>query len=246
MKNKPKRYDIERLEILRDEKFPLSVKYDMEWLLDNAMGSQCLWLTEGLTREMHLKPGMRVLDLGCGKAFSSKFLAQEYDVQVYATDHWVSATDNWKRICEWELQRQITPIRAEAHSLPFADNFFDVAIVVNSYQFYGTSDIYFNEYLSKLVKPGGLLAFAIPGLTKELEIYPDDWKETDQLYYHTIEWWRSYFQRCKANIQLIDDYFGYGNTIIRKWHAAVCNEKFENVVNETMSWFRIIMKRNMG
>lgn len=31
------------------------------------MGCQCLWLAESLSRIMDLKPGMRVLDLGCGK-----------------------------------------------------------------------------------------------------------------------------------------------------------------------------------
>jgi len=39
---------------------------------------------------------MRVLDLGCGKALSSIFLAKEYGTQVWATDLWISATDNRK------------------------------------------------------------------------------------------------------------------------------------------------------
>ena len=29
---------------------------------------------------MELEPGMRVLDMGCGKAISSIFLAKEFDV----------------------------------------------------------------------------------------------------------------------------------------------------------------------
>jgi len=242
MDSKPK-YTAERLEILRDENFPLSAKYDMEWLLDNRMGSQCLWLAEGLASEMTLRPGMRVLDLGCGNALTSKFLAQEFGVQVYATDLWVSATENWNRVCEWGLQDKIIPIYAEAHSLPFADGFFDAIVVVNSYQFYGTSDIYFNEYLRKLVKDGGEAAFALPGLTRELEEYPDDWKDSDQLYYHTIEWWRNYFRKCKANLKLIDDYFGYGNTIIRKWDAAVNDRKLEDTAIDDMAWFRAIVKK---
>jgi len=242
MDNKPK-YTAERLAILQDENFPLSAKYDMEWLLDNRMGSHCLWLAEGLANEMKLKQGMRVLDLGCGNAFTSKFLAQEFGVQVFATDLWVSSTENWNRVCEWKLQDKIIPIHAEAHSLPFADGFFDAVMVVNSYQFYGTSDIYFNEYLGKLVKYGGEIAFGLPGLTRELEEYPDDWKDSNQLYYHTIDWWRNYFRKCKAKIQLIDDYQGHGNTIIRKWDAAVNNRKPEDTVIEDMAWFRVIVKR---
>jgi len=237
------KYTADRLAILRDQRFPLSAKYDMEWLLDHAMGSQCLWLMEGLTREMQLKPGMRVLDLGCGTGLTSKFLAQEFGVHVYATDLWVPATDTWKNVCEWNLQGKITPIHAEAHSLPFADGFFDAVTVVNSYQFYGASDLYFNWYLGNLVKEGGQCAFALPCLTKELAVYPDDWKETDQLYYHTIDWWHDYFGKCRANIQLVDDYAGYGSMIADKWEAAVDDVKLENVVNCGISWFRVIVQK---
>ena len=35
-----------------------------------------------------LEPGMRVLDLGCGKGLSSIFLAKEFGVQVWAADLW--------------------------------------------------------------------------------------------------------------------------------------------------------------
>ena len=85
MDNKQSKYSVERLDILRDYNFPLSAKYDMEWLLDNAMGSQCLWLTEGLSREMQLKPGMRVLDLGCGMV-SSDYEKQIISISLRVTD----------------------------------------------------------------------------------------------------------------------------------------------------------------
>lgn len=48
---------------------------------------------------MTLKPGMRILDMGCGNALTSIFLAKEFGVTVFANDLWVSPTDNWKRIC---------------------------------------------------------------------------------------------------------------------------------------------------
>lgn len=66
--------DLQKL--LKNEKFPLSNKYDPQWVLDNEMGPNALWLTEWLTRDMDLTPGMRVLDMGCGKCLSSVFLAQ--------------------------------------------------------------------------------------------------------------------------------------------------------------------------
>ena len=79
-------------ELLKNDNFPRSSKYDPEWVLKGWMGPNVLWLTEFLCEKMDLKPGMRVLDLGCGKALSSVFLAKEYGVQVWATDLWKSAT----------------------------------------------------------------------------------------------------------------------------------------------------------
>jgi cyclopropane fatty-acyl-phospholipid synthase-like methyltransferase len=40
----------------------------------------------GYRTSMDLKPSMRVLDLGCGRAMSSIFLHREFDVQVWAVD----------------------------------------------------------------------------------------------------------------------------------------------------------------
>ena len=57
------------------EEFPRSAKYDPQWIIDNMMGPNVIWLAESLTQVMALEPGMRVLDMGCGKALSSIFLA---------------------------------------------------------------------------------------------------------------------------------------------------------------------------
>ena len=62
--------------------FPRSAKYDTAWVIENMMGPNVLWLTESLTQVVALEPGMRVMDMGCGAAISSIFLAKEFDVQV--------------------------------------------------------------------------------------------------------------------------------------------------------------------
>jgi 2-polyprenyl-3-methyl-5-hydroxy-6-metoxy-1,4-benzoquinol methylase len=66
--------------------FPLSSKYDPEWILANEMGPNALWLAESLVRVMDLRPGMRVLDMGCGRGMTSVFLARERDLTVFASD----------------------------------------------------------------------------------------------------------------------------------------------------------------
>ena len=58
---------------------PRSAAYDPQWTIDHAMGPNVVWLTEALTDVMDLQPGMRVLDMGCGTALSSIFLAREFD-----------------------------------------------------------------------------------------------------------------------------------------------------------------------
>jgi cyclopropane fatty-acyl-phospholipid synthase-like methyltransferase len=61
-------------------------------------GANALWLTEWLAVAKDLRPGMRVLDLGCGRGSSSIFLHREFGVQVWATDLWFSASENMQRI----------------------------------------------------------------------------------------------------------------------------------------------------
>jgi cyclopropane fatty-acyl-phospholipid synthase-like methyltransferase len=76
-------------------RFPRASTYDAQWVLKNAMaGPPALWLVEWLAEAMTLQPGMRVLDLGCGRATSSIFLAKEFGVTVWAADLWIKPTDN--------------------------------------------------------------------------------------------------------------------------------------------------------
>jgi len=46
------------------------------------MGPNPLRLLEELCQHLDLKPGMKVLDMGCGKGLTSVFLANEYGVTV--------------------------------------------------------------------------------------------------------------------------------------------------------------------
>jgi 2-polyprenyl-3-methyl-5-hydroxy-6-metoxy-1,4-benzoquinol methylase len=65
--------------------FPRSSKYHPEWIRVSVSGvGNPLWLTEWLAKGLNLQPGMRVLDMGCGRVMSSIFLHREYGVQVWA------------------------------------------------------------------------------------------------------------------------------------------------------------------
>ena len=48
-------------------RFPRSSQYHPEWITAGVSGgANALWLTEWLSEVIELRPGMRVLDLGCG------------------------------------------------------------------------------------------------------------------------------------------------------------------------------------
>jgi cyclopropane fatty-acyl-phospholipid synthase-like methyltransferase len=148
--------------------FPRSNQHDPDWVLANQMGPNPLWQVEWLCERMNLKPGMRVLDLGCGTALTSIFLAREFGVQVWAVDLWVHQDDNWDRIRAAKVQDRVFPVRAEAHALPFAKEFFDAAISVDAYQYFGT-DLLYLTYLCRFVRPGGMIGVATVGLMQPTE-----------------------------------------------------------------------------
>jgi SAM-dependent methyltransferase len=189
--------------------FPRSAGYDLDWVMANHMGPNVLWLTEALTQVMQLKPGMRLLDLGCGKALSSIFAAKEFGIQVWATDLWIGASENWQRICAAGMQDSVFPIHAEARSLPFADEFFDAIISMDAYHYFGTDDLYLGNYLLRLLKPGGQIGVVVPGLTAELEQgVPEELKpywEWDFCAFHSPPWWRRRWENTpQVQVELAD------------------------------------------
>ncbi len=174
---------------------PRSSGYDPTWVYLNQMGPNVLWLAEALVEKMELRPGMRVLDMGCGTAISSIFLAREFGVEVWATDLWIPASDNWSRVREANLEDKITPIHAEAHSLPFADGFFNAAICLDAFHYFGTDDLYF-AYYSRFVREGGYFGMVVPGNEREADEMPEDmrdfWVEAPWEFFsfHGPDWWR--------------------------------------------------------
>ena len=177
--------------------YPRSNGYDPVWILDNLMGPNVLWLTEALTKVINLKAGMRVLDLGCGKAISSIFLAKEFDVSVWAADLWIPATENWERIKEANVEAKVFPIHAEAHDLPFAHGYFDVILSMDAYHYFGTADLYLN-YLAPFLKEGGQLGVVVPGLVNELEELPKHLEPhwpSDFWSFHSPQWWQRHWER---------------------------------------------------
>jgi SAM-dependent methyltransferase len=180
------------------ERFPRASQYNPEWVLAHASGgANALWITEWLGEGLDLRPGMRVLDLGCGRASSSIFLHREFGVQVWATDLWFSAAENSLRIRDAGVDRAVFPIHADARALPFAPDFFDAIVSIDSFPYYGTDALYLN-YLAQFVKPGAPIAMAGAGVMQDVAAVPEHlaaWWTQDFWPCHSAGWWRRHWER---------------------------------------------------
>lgn len=215
---------------LISERFPRSSKYNPEWLTASVSGgANPLWLTEWLAEALELRPGMRILDLGCGRAVSSIFLHHEFDVQVWATDLWFSASENRQRIDDAGSGDGVFPIHANARALPFASEYFDVIVSIDSFFYYGTDDLYLS-YLTRFLKPGGQLGIAGAGLVREfdgeLPEHLREWwtAERDLCCLHSAEWWRRHWDRAGIlDLERADTLPG-GWRFWLAWHQAIAPE----------------------
>jgi cyclopropane fatty-acyl-phospholipid synthase-like methyltransferase len=144
-------------------KYPKSLRLNLDWMKENEMGPNAVWLMEYLTNGIEINRDMRILDLGSGKAISSIFIAKEYAAQVWAYDLWISPTVNYKNIVDLNVEDLVFPIHGEAHVLPFAESFFDIILSVDAYHYFGTDENYLN-YILKYLKKDGIIGIVSPGL----------------------------------------------------------------------------------
>lgn len=164
------------------------------------MGSNSVRLLEEMLEKYPLQKDSRVLDLGCGKGLTSMYMVKEAGVNVFANDLWVSATDNNERFKDWGVAKNIVPIHADANELPFADEYFDAVVSIDSFHYFSAQPKFFEEKILPLVKPGGVVIIAMPGLKDEIHgNEPDiilEWinsEECEYNLYHSRQWWLKQF-----------------------------------------------------
>jgi SAM-dependent methyltransferase len=209
-------------ERLISDRFPRASGYHADWVLAGVSGgANPLWLAEWLSEAMDLRPGMKVLDLGCGRALSSIFLHREFGVQVWATDLWFSASENIQRVRDAGVEQGVFPIRADAHSLPFSAEFFDAILGIDSFMYFGTDDLYLN-YLARFVKPGGSVGIALAGFTSEIvdrvPAHMAEWWAAEMPYcLHSADWWRRHWERTGILEVAVADMLPDGWRFWRDW-----------------------------
>jgi cyclopropane fatty-acyl-phospholipid synthase-like methyltransferase len=210
------------------ERFPRSSAYHPEWIIAGvSSGANSLRQAEWLTEKLELRSGMRVLDLGCGRAASSIFLHREFGVQVWATDLWFDPSENLRRVQDAGAGGGVFPIHADARSLPFAKEFFDAVVSIDSFVYYGTDDLYLN-YLSRFVKPNGAIGIAGTGLTREIEgEVPEHlraWWEPSIWCLHSAAWWKRHWEKTGiVTVEIADDMpDGWREWL--DWQRTICPE----------------------
>ncbi|MBN2535939.1 MAG: methyltransferase domain-containing protein [Spirochaetales bacterium] len=251
--------------VLYHPAFPHASTYNPYWIFEHQMGPNVLWLTEWLVKDMNIKPGMRILDMGCGKSLSSIFLAREFDVEVWANDLWIQADDNWKRIRDAGPDNRIFPIHAEAHNLPFAEEFFDGIISMDSYQYYGTDELYLG-YFHKFLKQDGEIGIVVPGFHREIngnipEYFLRKQKsggvfwEWDMCSFHTKEWWGNLWNQYPFIDVLSCEKMEDGGYLWLEWEKALEKSDVKKIFpsdvealeadgNRTVTFIKVIAKRN--
>ena len=239
-----------------DRRFPRSEKYASDWIEAGGMGSHPLWMAEWLSEALELRPGMRLLDLGCGRARSSMFLAGEFypEVQVWATDLWVPASENWQDIRQAGLEEQVFPIHADARSLPFAAEFFDAIVALDCYPYFGTDDLYLN-YLVQFVKPGGAIGIAGAGLVDEVVVAPAHlaqvWTQ-DWWALHSADWWRRHWERTGLVDIRLADRLEDGWRLWAEWLRRIAPdnaaeiEAVEADAGRHLTYVRVVAERRAG
>lgn len=179
--------------------FPLSSRYDGDWLLSLDMGPNPLWLLEDLLRDVPIRPGSRVLDLGSGRGATSVFLAKELGVEVWAADLWVDPSVVEPMLRDLRLHDQVHPVQADARALPFEDGFFDVIVSIDAWEYFGTDD-HFLPGLLGVLRSGGWIGMATPCMARDvrdLGAIPGhilDVVGWEALAWHSPEWWRQQWE----------------------------------------------------
>lgn len=175
-------------------------KITQELITQNSMGPNPIRLLRWNLEGVDIPAGSRILDLGSGKGLTSILLANDYQAEVIPFDKDIEPSRALGAMRACKAERVPLPIQGNARDLPFPESYFDFIIATDSYIYFGTDDLY-APYISKYLKPGGLLCFTVPGFNKDV---PGDAQLPDHLRpfwadecwtWHTKEWWHSHLER---------------------------------------------------
>ncbi|MGP3919837.1 class I SAM-dependent methyltransferase [Nonomuraea sp. 10N515B] len=129
-------------------------------------------LTRRLADRLALSPGMRVLDVACGRGTSALLLAKEYGVHVDGAD---LGADNLERARTAAQQQGVGHLTAfhlaDAEKLPFPDGCFDAVICECAFCTFPDKLTAAREF-ARVLRPGGRVG--ITDITMATDRLPDE------------------------------------------------------------------------
>lgn len=220
----------------------------------NMMGPNTLRLLEEQFSKLDINTkGSRVLDLGCGKALSSLYLAKEKQANVIAVDLWISATDNYRNIKEWGMEENIVPIHSDANDLPFANEYFDMIVSIDAYHYFGAKKDFFKDKILPLVKPGGFVVLAFPGIKNEFEgtqsELMNEWCGEELAFFHSVKWWEDLLHNEGQLSMLKVEEMDCFDTAWQEWfettheYAIRDKEFFDRGIAKYINFISVIIKK---
>ena len=146
------------------------------------------------------------------------------------------------------MQSQVFPIYAEAHALPFAHDFFEAMLSFDAYHYFGTDELYLG-YISRFVRPGGLMGIVVPGVLHELNgevpAHLAPYWQWDWWSFHSPDWWRQHWEKAGLVEVLQADSVPDGWRHWQKW-LDVCRDAGFPCPPDELEMLRVDVGRTLG
>lgn len=141
----------------------------------HLLGAQ---ITRELADEAQLRPGARILDIGCGIGGPCRLFAAEYGCKATGIDITAEYIDTATRLSQLTgLQEGTGFVQANATNLPFADNSFDFAWTQHAQMNIADKEKFYGE-IARVLAPGGHFIYYDIFSTGDASIYfPVPWAE---------------------------------------------------------------------
>ncbi|MEQ1923958.1 MAG: methyltransferase domain-containing protein [Pyrinomonadaceae bacterium] len=188
-----------------------------------------LFLAKMMADKLDLRPGQKVLDLGCGRGQSSVFLAAKYRVNVVSVDLWVGSEERRSKAAKAGVVSLITPLQGDIkRGLPSGFGEFDAIFALQSFHTFGTSSGIV-KYLTGLLRTGGKICIAQTCFSEKSPTLPEVFRETDGWNadyekYHSPDWWRQHLERTAGlKVEYCEEITD--GEILWEDHALYCGDR---------------------
>lgn len=219
-----------------------------EFLKAVMMGPNAMRVTEELASHLNIENSMRILDIGCGCGLSAILLSLKFGATIFATDLWISPSENYERFKSLKLDDKIVPLHVDAtKGMPFANGYFDLLISVDAYHYFGDT-LEMLPSLKAFVKKGGHIAIAIPGLKSEFgENVPNEmkpfWNSEMERSIHSLQWWKNLWSQTRGleiiNIKEMDCCRQAWEEWLTAYHPVVADD-VKMMAAENGNYFNLI------